>query len=71
VHALESGQILSVGLDVFEHEPQVPAALLNHPRAVLLPHVGSATVETRTAMGQLCLDNLHAHFSGAPLLTPV
>ena len=70
-HALESGQILTVGLDVFEHEPHVPAALLNHPHAVLLPHVGSATVETRTAMGQLCLDNLHAHFSGAPLLTPV
>ena len=71
IRALESNHILSVGLDVFEHEPQIPAALLNHPRAVLLPHVGSATTETRTAMGQLCLDNLHAHFSGHPLLTPV
>jgi lactate dehydrogenase-like 2-hydroxyacid dehydrogenase len=71
VHALESGTILNVGLDVFEHEPHLPPALINHPRAVLLPHVGSATTETRTAMGQLCLDNLTAHFSGKPLLTPV
>ncbi len=71
VQALDTGVIHSVGLDVFEHEPQVPAALLQHPRAVLLPHVGSATVETRTAMGQLCLDNLTAHFTGQPLLTPV
>ena len=71
VRRLVGGQLGGVGLDVFEHEPHVPAELLSHPRAVLLPHVGSATVETRTAMGRLCLDNLHAHFSGQPLLTPV
>lgn len=71
VHHLTRGDIGGVGLDVFENEPQVPAALLQHPRAVLLPHVGSATHETRTAMGHLCLENLAAHLSGKPLLTPV
>lgn len=71
VHHLTRGDIGGVGLDVFENEPQVPAALLHHPRAVLLPHVGSATVETRTSMGRLCLENLTAHLSGKPLLTPV
>ncbi len=68
---LETGQLRAAGLDVFEHEPQVPAELRNHPDAVLLPHVGSATIETRTAMGRLCLDNLQAHFNGQPLRTPV
>lgn len=71
IQALESNLIHNVGLDVFEHEPHLPPALINHPRAVLLPHVGSATTETRTAMGQLCLDNLAAHFANQPLLTPV
>jgi phosphoglycerate dehydrogenase-like enzyme len=71
IHALETNLIHNVGLDVFENEPHLPPALIDHPRAVLLPHVGSATTETRTAMGQLCLDNLNAHFAGHPLLTPV
>lgn len=71
IRRLQADQLHAVGLDVFANEPRVPAALLNHPHAVLLPHVGSATVETRTAMGQLCLDNLTAHFSGKPLPTPV
>jgi hydroxypyruvate reductase len=71
IHSLQTGQIHAAGLDVFEHEPRVPEALLNHPRTVLLPHIGSATVETRTAMGRLCLDNLAAHFGRQPLLTPV
>lgn len=71
IQALESGQIHNVGLDVFDNEPHLPEALMQHPRAVLLPHVGSATTETRNAMGQLCLDNLTAHFSHQPLLTPV
>jgi lactate dehydrogenase-like 2-hydroxyacid dehydrogenase len=71
IHALETNLIHNVGLDVFENEPHLPPALIDHPRAVLLPHVGSATTETRTAMGQLCLDNLNAHFASHPLLTPV
>ncbi len=71
VSRLESGELRAVGLDVFENEPQVPAALLAHPDAVLLPHVGSATMETRGAMARLCLENLDAHFSGQSLRTPV
>ncbi len=71
VHRLTAGLLGGVGLDVFAHEPQVPEPLLHHPQAVLLPHVGSATVETRSAMGRLCLENLSAHLSGKPLLTAV
>ena len=71
VHALQAGIIKGAGLDVFEHEPKVPAELMAMEHVVLLPHVGSATNETRRAMGQLVLDNLAAHFSGQPLLTPV
>ncbi|SKA82080.1 Lactate dehydrogenase [Prosthecobacter debontii] len=71
VTALNSGTIRSAGLDVFEHEPQIPAELLNDERVVLLPHIGSATQETREAMAALCVGNVNAHFSGAPLLTPV
>jgi hydroxypyruvate reductase len=69
IAALEAGELGGAGLDVFEHEPDVPAALLNRPELVLLPHVGSATGETRGAMGQLVLDNLSAHFAGEPLKT--
>lgn len=71
VDALASGTIRGAGLDVFENEPQVPAMLLSSDRAVLLPHVGSATHETRLAMANLCVGNIQAHFSGLPLLTPV
>ncbi|MBE7494867.1 MAG: 2-hydroxyacid dehydrogenase [Verrucomicrobiaceae bacterium] len=71
ITALNNGVIRTAGLDVFEDEPRVPAALLNCERAVLLPHVGSATHETRCAMGNLVLDNLAAHFAGRELITPV
>jgi lactate dehydrogenase-like 2-hydroxyacid dehydrogenase len=71
ISALHDGTIKGAGLDVFEHEPQVPAELQALPNVVLLPHVGSATRETRGAMGQLVLDNLAAHFAGKPLITPV
>ena len=71
IAALQAGVIKSAGLDVFENEPHVPAELLAMEQVVLLPHVGSATKETRAAMAQLVLDNLAAHFSGKPLLTPV
>jgi hydroxypyruvate reductase len=71
VAALAEGRLGAAGLDVFVDEPNVPQALLGMENVVLLPHVGSATVETRRAMGQLVLDNLEAHFAGRPLLTPV
>ena len=59
------------GVDVFVDEPNVPATLLADDRAVLQPHVASATQETRTAMGRLVLDNVAAFVAGRPLLTPV
>ena len=71
IRALSDGTIKTAGLDVFENEPHVPAELLAMGNVVLLPHIGSATKETRAAMAQLVLDNLAAHFAGQPLHTPV
>jgi D-3-phosphoglycerate dehydrogenase len=70
VQALQEGRIRAAALDVFVDEPNVPAPLLAMENVVLAPHYASATVETRLAMGQLVVDNLRAHFSGQPLLTP-
>lgn len=69
--ALRNQEIAGAGLDVFENEPQVPEALFTMDNVVLLPHVGTATVETRTKMGLLVLKNLNAYFNGEPLMTPV
>ncbi|KAF8025590.1 hypothetical protein BT93_F2431 [Corymbia citriodora subsp. variegata] len=71
VSALVEGRLGGAGLDVFEHEPEVPEELFGLENVVLLPHVGSATVETRTAMADLVIGNLEAHFTNKPLLTPV
>jgi len=71
VKALADGTLGAAGLDVFESEPQVPEALFAMDQVVLQPHVASATHETRMAMGVLTADNLRAHFSGRPVLTPV
>jgi lactate dehydrogenase-like 2-hydroxyacid dehydrogenase len=71
IEALKSGKLGAAGLDVFDKEPAVPAELLALENVVVQPHVGSATHPTRTAMGQLVIDNLAAHFAGKPLLTPV
>jgi lactate dehydrogenase-like 2-hydroxyacid dehydrogenase len=71
IAALEAGEILSAGLDVFEDEPRVPQALIARDDVVLLPHVGSASVHTREAMGRLVVDNLVSWFEGAGPLTPV
>jgi lactate dehydrogenase-like 2-hydroxyacid dehydrogenase len=71
VKALADGSLGAAGLDVFESEPKVPEALFGMDQVVLQPHVGSATHETRKAMGDLTVDNLRAHFSGKPVLTPV
>jgi len=67
VEALSSGTIAGAGLDVYEKEPQVSPALLAMENVVLLPHLGSATQETRIAMGMRALENLRLFFSGAPL----
>lgn len=62
--ALKEGTIAAAGLDVFEREPAVEAALVDLSNAVLLPHLGSATLETREAMGMKVADNLDAFFAG-------
>ena len=71
VAALEAGEIAGAGLDVFEDEPRVHPGLLGRDDVVLLPHVGSATVETRTAMADLAVDNVIAVLGGEEPLTPV
>ena len=64
VAALKAGRIAGAGLDVFEREPAVDPGLLELQNAVLLPHLGSATMETRVAMGMRMLDNLDQFFAG-------
>ena len=71
VKALQDGIIAGAGLDVFADEPRAPMALFGMDNVVVQPHQASATHETRTAMGQLMIDNMKAHFAGEPLLTPV
>lgn len=63
---LASGRLAAAGLDVFSREPEIPSALLDLDNVVLLPHLGSATDETRTAMGMMVADNLEAFFRGSP-----
>src|SRR5208337_4931480 len=71
IAALRSGHIAAAGLDVYEGEPHIHPGYRTLPNTFLLPHLGSATIETRTKMGMIALDNLDAHFAGRPLLTPV
>lgn len=71
VAALESGAIAGAGLDVFEAEPKIPDALKAMDNVVLTPHVGSATEETRQAMGDLTCDNLSRFLKDGTVLTPV
>jgi lactate dehydrogenase-like 2-hydroxyacid dehydrogenase len=71
IEALKARKLLGAGLDVFEHEPNVPEALLALDNAVLLPHVGSASVHTRQAMADLMIDNLKSWLDGKGPLTPV
>lgn len=70
VEALQNRKIAGAGLDVFADEPRPLDALLSLNNVVLQPHMASATIETRSAMGDLVLGNLEAHFAGRPLLTP-
>jgi lactate dehydrogenase-like 2-hydroxyacid dehydrogenase len=69
--ALNAGTILGAGLDVFETEPCWPKDLMACERTVLLPHVGSGSIHTREAMGQLAVDNLVSWFETGKPLTPV
>ncbi|MEM6477636.1 MAG: NAD(P)-dependent oxidoreductase, partial [Pseudomonadota bacterium] len=71
VSCLETGRLGWAGLDVFEAEPKVPEALKAMKNVVLLPHVGSATHETRAAMGKLVIDNLVSHARDGTVQTPV
>ena len=71
ISALETGKLGWAGLDVFEGEPLVPAALRALRNVTLLPHVGSGTVETRAAMGKLTVDNLLQHIQDETVLTAV
>lgn len=65
--ALENGVIAGAGLDVFAQEPHVPERLIRLENTVLLPHLGSATEETRVAMGMKVVDNITAFFAGEPI----
>jgi lactate dehydrogenase-like 2-hydroxyacid dehydrogenase len=69
VQALMDKRIAGAGLDVFEHEPQVPAELLALDNVVLLPHIASGTIETRLAMGERVADNLDAFFRDGRLIS--
>jgi lactate dehydrogenase-like 2-hydroxyacid dehydrogenase len=68
---LQAKRIAGAGLDVFVDEPRVPPEFFTLENCVLFPHVGSATQETRKAMGDLQIENLRLHFSGRPVKTPV
>src|SRR3984957_15133151 len=71
IAALKSGRIAAAGLDVFEGEPKLNPEYISLKNTFLLPHIGSATIETRTAMGMLALDNVDAVLNGRPAPTLV
>lgn len=67
IDALQAGQIAGAGLDVYEFEPKVPAALMAMENVTLLPHLGTACLEVRENMGMMAVANLIAHLEGRPL----
>jgi len=71
VEALQTGKLGAAALDVFEREPQVPEGLRTHENSFFMPHVGSASLETRMAMEDLMLENLAAFFATGKVVTPV
>ena len=71
IAALKSGRVAAAGLDVFEGEPKLNPEYVSLENTFLLPHIGSATIETRTAMGMLALDNVDAVLKGRPAPTLV
>ena len=64
VDALDGGRLHAAGLDVFEREPEIHPGLIDHERAVLLPHIGSATEETRVALTEIAVRNLLCALNG-------
>jgi lactate dehydrogenase-like 2-hydroxyacid dehydrogenase len=71
IDALKSGQLVAAGLDVFKSEPNYDTRLNELPNTFLLPHIGTATIETRTDMANAALDNVEAVLSGRPAPFPV
>jgi lactate dehydrogenase-like 2-hydroxyacid dehydrogenase len=71
IDALKSRKILRAGLDVFLAEPNINPAFLQLDNVTLVPHIGSASIHTRSRMGQLVVDNLLAFAAGKPPVTPV
>jgi len=71
LESLDEGRLGGAGLDVFSREPQVPRELVEHPRVVALPHIGSATTQTRRAMAELAVKNALEVLAGREPLTPV
>lgn len=71
VKALESGQVGSVGLDVFEEEPKVHPGLLKNPNTMLIPHMGTYTVETMEKMEEWCIGNVKSAIETGKLVSPV
>jgi glyoxylate reductase len=66
VNALRNGRLAGAGLDVYEHEPRIHSGLRNLPQVVTLPHLGSATLQTRIQMGLMCVENVTAVLEGRP-----
>jgi lactate dehydrogenase-like 2-hydroxyacid dehydrogenase len=71
VAALQNESLGAAGLDVFAAEPHVPEVLFTMDNVVLTPHIGSATIETRRAMGDLTVDNIVQYFSDGQVITPI
>ena len=71
VEALESGKVLSCGLDVYEEEPKIHPGLLKNAHVMLLPHVGTFTVETMTALEEWCMSNVRMALEEGKLRSPV
>jgi lactate dehydrogenase-like 2-hydroxyacid dehydrogenase len=71
VASLQSGHLFAAGLDVFHNEPEFDRRLAALPNTFLTPHMGSATIETRTAMGMRALDNIAAVLAGRPPIDPL
>ena len=71
IAALQAGDIAGAGLDVYEFEPEVPDALKAMENVTLLPHLGTATLEVRTSMGLMAVENAVAFAKGKPLPNPV
>lgn len=71
VDALKSGQVWSAGLDVFEEEPKIHPGLIENPHVMLVPHMGTWTIETQTAMEVWCIDNVRSAVEQGKLKSPV